>query len=258
MIDLHSHLLPNVDDGSRSIERSVEVLTRFQAEGVTGLCLTPHLLASQAVQGAPPAHDRAFATLALAAPSAVTLYRGAEIMLDRPLDAKVASERRVTLNGSRYVLVEFQRLVAGQTVDHALALVVAIGLVPVLAHPERYRCCSVEAVQRWKATGALMQVDGPTLMSPRPRGIRARQLVEHGLADIAAADNHGDDRSLRAARDVLDAHDGAIQARLLLEENPQAILEDRPVAPVPPLNWRFSMADRLLAYFRRHDGEDRP
>lgn len=257
MIDLHSHLLPNVDDGSRSIERSVEVLTRLQADGVTGLCLTPHMLASQAVHGAPPAHDRAFAELGLAAPSAVTLYRGAEIMLDRPLDARVADDRRVTLNGSRYVLVEFQRLVAGQTVDHALALVVAIGLVPVLAHPERYRCCSLEAVRRWKATGALMQVDGPTLISSRPRGIRARQLVEHGLADIAAGDNHGDDRSLRVARDILDDHDGAIQAKLLLEENPRAILEDRTMASVPPLSWRFSMADRLLAYFRRHDGEDR-
>jgi protein-tyrosine phosphatase len=215
------------------------------------------MLASQAVHGAPPAHDRAFAELGLAAPSAVTLYRGAEIMLDRPLDARVAEDRRVTLNGSRYVLVEFQRLVAGQTVDHALALVVAIGLVPVLAHPERYRCFSLDAVRRWKATGALMQVDGPTLISSRPRGIRARQLVEHGLADIAAGDNHGDDRSLRVARDILGDHDGAIQAKLLLEENPRAILEDRTIASVPPLSWRFSMADRLLAYFRRHDGEDR-
>ena len=258
MIDLHSHLLPNVDDGSRSLEQSVEVLTRFEADGVTALCLTPHLLASQAVHGPPASHDRAYAALGLAAPSTVTLYRGAEVMLDRPLDARVADDRRVTLNGSRYVLVEFQRLVAAQTVDHALALVVAIGLVPLLAHPERYRCCSVDAVSRWKATGALMQVDGPTLLSSRPRGTRARQLVEHGLADIAAADNHGEnDRTLRAARDVLDAHGGADQARLLLEDNPRAIVEDRVVAPVPPLSWRFTVADRLLALFRRNDGVDR-
>ena len=113
-------------------------------------------------------------------------------MLDRPLDARVAAARQVTINGTRYILVEFSRLVAAQTVEHALALVVAIGLVPLVAHPERYRCCHPDAVRRWKALGALMQVDGPTLFSPRPRGVRARQLVEHGLADIAAADNHGE------------------------------------------------------------------
>ncbi len=257
MIDLHSHLLPRVDDGSRSIEQSVEVLTRFAAQGVTGLCLTPHLLASQAASGPPAAHDLAFAALGMAVPDGLRLYRGAEIMLDRPLDTNVASDRSVTLNGSRYILVEFQRLVAAQTVDHALALVVAIGLVPVLAHPERYRCCQPDAVTRWKAAGALMQVDGPTLLSPRPRGSRARQLVELGLADIAAADNHGDDRSLQSARHVLDDHVGALQARLLLSDNPRAIIEDRTIEPVPPLSWRFSVADRVRAFLRRNDTEDR-
>ena len=118
-------------------------------------------------------------------------------MLDRPLDPVVAAERRVTLNGSRYVLVEFPRLVAAPTVEQALALVVALGLVPVLAHPERYRCCRVELARRWKDLGSLLQVDGPTLLSSRPRGDRARELVAEGLADIAAGDNHGDDRTVR-------------------------------------------------------------
>jgi protein-tyrosine phosphatase len=257
VIDLHSHLLPNVDDGSRSLEQSVEVLARFQAVGVTGLCLTPHLLASQAAAGPPASHDRAFAALRPAAPEGLALYRGAEIMLDRPLEARVGTERKVTLNGSRYILVEFPRLVAAQTVDHALALVVAIGLVPVLAHPERYRCCEPAAVERWRAAGALMQVDGPTLLSPRPRGNRARELVALGFADIAAADNHGDGRTLRSAWDVLADHDGEVQARLLLVDNPQAIVDDRTLQPVPPLAWRFSLLDRLRAFLDRNNPEDR-
>jgi protein-tyrosine phosphatase len=256
VIDLHSHLLPGVDDGSKTVEQSVAVLSRLAGQGVTGICLTPHLLASQATAGVPPRQQQAYEALAPLVPKGIQVFRGAEIMLDRPLEAVVARDRRVTINATRYILVEFPRMVAGQTVEQALALVVAIGLVPLLAHPERYKCCDVESARRWKSLGSLLQVDGPTLLSPRPRGARARELVQHGLADIAAGDNHGDDRSLRAAWDELVSHEGAMQAQLLLTRNPQAILDDRPVESVPPLAWRFSLLERLRTMLGS-TGEDR-
>jgi protein-tyrosine phosphatase len=257
VIDLHSHLLPGVDDGSRTVEQSVRVLERLASQGVTGVCLTPHLLASAAALGVPEAHDRAFQGLRLAAPSQPTLYRGAEVMLDRPLDASVAQHRRLTLNGSRYILVEFPRLVAAQTVQHALELVIAIGLVPLLAHPERYRCCRPEVVHRWKSLGALMQVDGPTLLSPRPRGERARELLEGGLADVIAADNHGDERSVATVAAAMQAHGGGLQAQQLLLQNPLAIVEDRPPEAVPGHSWRMSIADRLRALLGGGDEGER-
>ena len=122
-------------------------------------------------------------------------------MLDRPL-GRTARRRRGIRQGSRYILVEFPRLVAAATVSHALAHVVGLGLVPVLAHPERYSCCAVETVTRWRALGGVMQVDATTLLSPRRRGERARRLVA-GLADILAADNHGDQRLLETGYAML-------------------------------------------------------
>jgi protein-tyrosine phosphatase len=257
VIDLHSHLLPGVDDGSRSVEQSVRVLQQFAAQGLAGVCLTPHLLASQAPQGVPESHDRAFEALTRAAPRDVTLYRGAEVMLDRPLEAAVAEERRLTINRGRYILVEFPRQVAAQTVEHALANVIEIGLIPLLAHPERYRCCTPAAVRRWRALGAFMQVDGPTLLSPRSRGERARALLAEGLADIAAGDNHGDTRSLKSVWDAFIAQEGAVQAQVLLRRNPQAILDDGALESVAPLLWRVPLADRLKALFGRGAEEER-
>lgn len=257
MIDLHSHLLPGVDDGSRSTEQSVRVLREFVEQGLRGVCLTPHVLASQAPQGVPEAHDRAFKLLEAACPEGILLYRGAEVMLDRPLEAAVADDRRLTINRTRYILVEFSRQVAAQTVEHALSNVVAIGLVPVLAHPERYRCCRVSAVRRWKSLGAVMQVDGPTLLSQRSRGVRAREIVEAGLADIAAADNHGDARSLGPVWTEFLDQDGGVQAQALLRGNPQAVLEDQPLEPVPPMKWRVSFADRIKALFQKRGVDER-
>lgn len=245
MIDLHNHLLPGVDDGSRSVAQSVGVLHAFARQGVTAVCLTPHLSASHAEAGAPPAHDQAFAALRAAAPSVPALHRGAEIMLDRPLPAKVAQDRQVTLAGTRFVLVEFPRLVTFQAAAAALAHVVEIGLTPVLAHPERYACCTPEAVRRWRAIGAVSQVDGPTLSSTRGRGERARALLAEGQADILAGDNHGDDRSLLAPRELLHRHGGELQARLLLEVNPAAILGGGTLQEVPPLTIKSSLVSRL-------------
>jgi protein-tyrosine phosphatase len=245
VIDLHSHLLPGVDDGSRTVEQSVAVLRRMAEQGLTDVCLTPHLRANETVDAPPARHDEAFAALTAQAPPVPRLHRGAEVMLDRPLPREAERMRRITLGGTRYILVEFPRLVAVDAVTNALTRVRDAGLVPILAHPERYSACTVEAVAFWRSLGTRMQVDATTLQSPQARGQRARQLVAAGLADILAGDNHGDDRSVAAGADFLNALDGAAQAELLTVRNPGAILRDEALTDVPPLAIRRTFSQRL-------------
>ncbi|HEX6645202.1 MAG TPA: CpsB/CapC family capsule biosynthesis tyrosine phosphatase [Gemmatimonadales bacterium] len=245
MIDLHSHLLPGVDDGSRSVAQSVTVLQALAAQGVTDVCLTPHLSATRAESGVPANHDEAYRALAAEAPAGVRLHRGAEVMLDAPLGPGAAANRRLTLGRSRYLLVEFPRIVPAGTVATALRRVCAAGLVPLLAHPERYNSCSVGAAQGWKKAGAHLQVDATTLLKPTPRGERARQLLAAGLADVLAGDNHGDDRSLATVRDALVEQGAGRQAELLLVENPRAVLDDRDLSPVESFTLRLSFVMRL-------------
>lgn len=254
MIDLHSHLLPAVDDGSRSVEQSVRVLARLAELGVTDVCLTPHLLASQASGGVPEAHDRAFAKLTSALPGGVRLHRGAEVMLDRPLPPRAAGNPAIRLSGTRYILVEFPRLVTTETAERALGHVAGLGLIPLLAHPERYSSCSVGAAERWKAAGAVLQLDATTLLSPQARGERARALLAAGLGDIVAGDNHGDDRSLGPIHDALVAQGSPEQARLLAVANPRAILDDGPLTPVEPAVIKLSLGSRIRRLFDSADG----
>ncbi len=243
MIDLHTHLIPGVDDGSHTVEQSVDVLQKFGRQGVTAVCCTPHLKASE-VDGAPCAEmDGLLGDLADAAPPTPSLHRGFEIMLDVP-HPKLA-DRCLCLAGSRYVLVEFGRLVPADASVEILARVVAQGLVPVLAHPERYAVCTPELAVRWRAAGAALQVDATTLLADSRRAGRARALLQAGCASIVASDNHGDARSVAAAVDWLDSHGGAIQAQLLAVDNPTSILYDRPLAEVPPLRIRRSLYMQL-------------
>lgn len=248
MIDLHSHLLPGVDDGARSAAQSARVLASFKAQGITDIAATPHLLASRAGRGFPEHFAAAWDQLQAVVPPGITVHRGAEVMLDRPLPAEVAS-RAVTLGGTRYLLVEFPRMVAAEVVARALREVLHHDLVPVLAHPERYSSCTVETVRAWRDLGTVMQVDATTLTMVSSRGDRARDLVRAGLADILAADNHGDDRSVATALDWLAEHDGGDQALLLLDTNPRAILEDRSLYEVDPLPIRDSLWGRMRRLF---------
>lgn len=244
MIDLHSHLLPAVDDGSRSVAQSVGVLRRFAEAGVTDLCLTPHCTAGDMLRGVPQAHDAAFTALRSEAPAAPRLHRGAEVMLDRPLP-ELPDYARFTLGGGRWLLVEFPRLVTADAVTNALQSVVDRGLKPLLAHPERYSSCTPHTAERWAHVGAALQVDATTALQPSRRGERARQLLAAGLAALVAADNHGDDRSIAAFRAALAEQGEEGTAELLTAVNPRAVLESREPEMVPPVKLRLSLTDRI-------------
>ena len=243
MIDLHTHLIPGVDDGSHTVEQSVEVLQRFARQGVTAVCCTPHLRASEADEAPCEEMDAILGDLVDAAPPKPSLHRGFEIMLDVP-HPKLA-DRCLCLAGSRYVLVEFGRLVPADASVETLRRVGEHGLVPVLAHPERYAVCTPELAVRWREAGAVLQVDATTLLAESRRAGRARALVQAGCASIVASDNHGDARSVAAAVEWLSSHGGAPQAQLLAVDNPNSILHDLPLAEVPPLRLRRSLYTQL-------------
>jgi protein-tyrosine phosphatase len=249
MIDLHCHLLPGVDDGSKSVEQSINVLTRMAAQGVTEVCLTPHLSASRVTEGPPPEHDEAFARLSSRGATGVKLHRGAEVLLDRNLTARAIATRRITLGGTRYLLVEFTRFVAPTSVTAALQHLIDAGLVPVVAHPERYPSCSVTAMASWKDRGARLQVDANTLFHATGRGRRARAILEAGLADILAADNHGDSRSLAEPFERIKGTGGEEIATLLMVTNPAAILANQPTLVVEPFALKVPLWSRLRGWF---------
>ena len=238
MIDLHTHLLPGVDDGSESAAQSVSVLARFADQGVSAVCCTPHLRASDFDAAPCEELDELLSDLIKVAPPSPRLVRGFEIMLDVP--SAVIRDRCMTLNRTRYVLVEFQRLMSAEPSVEALRRITEQGLVPVLAHPERYAVCSVPMARAWREAGAALQVDATTLLADTRRAERARAIVEAGLASIIASDNHGDLRSVAAATEWLETHGARPQAQLLAWTNPAAILADAPLEPVPALRFRRS------------------
>lgn len=251
MIDIHTHLMPGVDDGSPSVEVSVPILERFVGEGVDVVVCTPHLQASRASQAPHEEYEMIFRELRARAPRGITLLRGWEIMIDVPnVDLR---DRRLGLGGSAAVLVEFPRMNVPAGAEAELMRLRMTGVIPVLAHPERYWGCTPAMVRTWRNAGAAIQMDASMLLGGPNASKLARALLAEGLVDCIASDNHGDERSLSGARQWLLELGAIEQADLLTRGNARRMLDGQsplPVAPLPSVE--RGMLARLKQLVLRH------
>jgi protein-tyrosine phosphatase len=243
MIDIHTHLLPGVDDGSPNADHSVRVLERLHGEGVQELVCTPHLNASKAAAAPHERHAALLTQLRERVPPTLALHAGFEIMLDaREVDL---TDNRLGLGGSRARLVEFPRRGLPEDATEQLLDVRSQGLVPVVAHPERYHGCTPETIAQWRELGAVIQCDAMALLGSGPMSDFARQMLEAGQVDILASDNHGDRRSLAMASLWLSEIGASSQSMTMTTDNPLLLLRGEPLRAVEPVSFQRGVFDRL-------------
>ena len=243
MIDVHTHLLPGVDDGSPSPEVSIPVLERFANDGVEIVVCTPHLDASRASHAPYDRHVEILSALRASAAVSPELRLGWEIMLDTP--GTDLRDKRLSLGGSSAILVEFPRMMVPPNAAEELFRLRMCGLVPVLAHPERYWGCTTERVEEWRRVGAVIQMDVAGVFATGPQGAVATSLLERGLVDLLASDTHGDRRALLPARQWLIELGAEDTADLLTRRNAAHVLANEAVEPVPSIERRRGMFGRL-------------
>ena len=206
--DLHSHLVPGVDDGSASVEESLESLAALRAEGVGALVTTPHLLLPHlpddaAITAQLDRHRAAFEELAEAAYDRVDLPAiglGQEIWApDAAHLRRVVDRTDVGLGRGRYLLVEFGFDLRG-THEDVVRTAAEAGRGIVVAHPERYRYLPgtdpIGQMRRWRELGALLQVNAGSFnghyrnQNPGAEAL-AWAMVGAGVVDLVATDHHG-------------------------------------------------------------------
>jgi protein-tyrosine phosphatase len=257
LADLHTHLIPGVDDGAPDLDSALRALLTLYGDGVATVVATPHLSASDPNGTRRARADDAWPELAAAVRDrlpGLRLQRGYEIQLDVPHPD--LSDAGLRLAGSRFALVEFVAFTIPNQSAAVLAGITSDGYVPVIAHPERYwgydRDLSV--VREWREAGALLQLNSGSLLGEYGETIRAiaHRLLSDGHVDLIASDNHARANrcpSLRSVWDYLVAYGLEVEARLLLATNPNRILMDEPplsVGPVAPRRGLFSRLRRVL------------
>lgn len=240
IIDLHSHILPRLDDGSKSLEQSLEMADMAVRSGVYSMVVTPHCIDGDARQVM-----AAFTMVRDALEDAqipLRLFPGMEI-LGTPDTARLLQQGRLlTINGSRYPLIEFPFQSAEYENTDILESVIRAGFCPLVAHPERYECVQEDpgCVLRWKEMGCLFQINRGSLLG-RFGGMAqetAFDLVDRGLATAVASDAHSHRMRTPWMADVyelLEKEFSPAAARSLLWSNPQHILKDEQLPSAKPM-----------------------
>jgi protein-tyrosine phosphatase len=230
-VDLHSHVLPALDDGARAIEDSAALLAQLSAMGFEIVCATPHQKQGSFVPTRDQIDDAYARVQHLLVERAVplTLYLGAENFWDELFLQRTQNRAQPTYTGGRAFLFEISPAMTPPRLEETLFQIRVSGLLPVMAHPERYQplwsdWSRVEAVARTAALvvdlGALDGAHG------KRECVAARRLVEEGLAHAAASDVHtlADARAAGAGMAWIKKRVGAAAVTRLLDENPRRIL----------------------------------
>jgi protein-tyrosine phosphatase len=243
MIDLHCHILPGIDDGSKSLDMSLAMARMAVDDGITMTACTPHIypgLYMNDTAGIQAARDALQGALDEAGiPLQLTI--GADVHLVPGLLQGLRAGRVPSLHGTRYLLLEPAHHVAPPHFQDSVFQLVAEGYVPVITHPERLTWVEdhypvfADLVKQ----GAWMQVTAGSLtgvFGSRPK-YWAERFLDEGLTHILATDAHSNGRRsplMAQAREMAERMLGREEADLLVRGRQEMMLKNAAPSTVPP------------------------
>lgn len=197
MIDIHCHILPEIDDGARDLETAIRMCHMAEMNGIKHIVATPHTNTVDNIDYFIKIRNERLRTLREHIEERgidVKLYPGAEVFVDD--DIFFANDlKRLTINGSRYILIEFNfRNVHIRKIYDYLNEIIHMGLVPIIAHPERYEFFQFDydAVNSLAKNGVIFQINATSLASLD--GLQefelAYSMAYNGLASLIGTDAH--------------------------------------------------------------------
>ena len=233
MIDIHSHLVPGVDDGSQSIEESLRLLKQAEIEGITEIITTPHYMKNGDFRTKAAELVQRFNALKETYQGTIKLHLGNELYIHPDLPELLEQGEILTLAESNYILVEFPFYEYKEDYDEIL-YELSLKYQIIIAHPERYSYVQDDPnfCLRWLKEGYLLQSNQNSLFKKETRKVLI-PMIEHGFVSFIASDAHNGYRPLvlRKAYELLSEEFNETLAIQLTRENPKRILMNERIVP---------------------------
>jgi protein-tyrosine phosphatase len=239
MIDIHSHILPGLDDGSKSLEESVEMLRQAAAAGTTDIVASPH--ANQEYAFDELVVERKIGELQAAVGENPRIHYGCDFHLTlENIEDALRLPGKYSINHRGYLLVEFSDFLIPKATDELFARMMRAGLRPIVTHPERNQLLQgrLPELEAWVAQGAHLQVTAQSLMGRFGKTARrcAHELMGRGLVHFLASDAHDTKwrtTELNEGREYVNRRFGSEVGLRLFEENPRSALAGVALSSVP-------------------------
>lgn len=212
MIDIHSHILNNIDDGCKSIEESLKILKNMSNNGVTDIILTPHYIVDSIYQNTIEKKELLYAKLQEEIRKRninINLYLGNEIYIDKNI-IKYIGKEALTLNKTNYILLELPISGIYENSYDIILELINNGYKVILAHPERYLTVQkdIKILNSYRDIGVLFQCNIGSLYGMYGRKAKKtfKKLLNKGYINYFASDIHNNNYNYSYIANIMKKH----------------------------------------------------
>ena len=260
MIDFHSHILPNIDDGSRSIEETFNLIKEAKEVGFEGIVLTSHYIEGYYETDVPErdvwvnAIKENLNTKGID----IDLYLGNEIYISENMMDLLINNKASTINNTCYVLFEMPLDVEPMNLYNVIYSLQENKLIPVLAHPERYKFVQKEPelIYDLIEKGVLMQANYGSILGQYGESAQmiVRKFFENNMIHFLGSDVHRQNtiyknipRALEAISEII----GEEKLRELTTTNPKLALNNKRIDIEEPEEFTLTFKEKLMMFFKK-------
>ena len=198
-IDIHCHVLYGIDDGSKSLEESIEILNQYKEMGFKEIVVTPHYIENSKYTTNNKEKEKLLKTLKNKV-KGIKLYIGNEVFINNNLEELLKKEEISTINNSRYLLIEFPMNQKLKTITNTIYELKIKGIIPIIAHPERYEYVKkdINIVDEWINEGALLQANYGSIVGVYGNKAKrtVKKLLKKNKISLLATDIHFPDSKI--------------------------------------------------------------
>ena len=255
MIDFHTHILPNIDDGSKSVEETFNLIKEAESVGFDSIISTSHYIENYYES---PVEERQEWINALSGALQkeninVNLYLGNEVYFSENIIKLLNENKITTINNSKYILFEFAMNVKPINVYDVIYEMLQNNIIPILAHPERYRFIHQDPslIYELLDTGVLMQLNLASIIGwyGEKAEILAKKFLESNMISFLGTDVHKQNTIYPKIPEILERIEEIIGKEKLDELttiNPKKVLQNEKIEIPEPKEFKYSFKEKLI------------
>ena len=246
MIDIHCHILPNVDDGSESLEESIEMAKIAESEGITRIVNTSHChFDFKYKKGNELKLElEKFNQVLKEENINIEVLLGNELYYTSDLIERFDELDFFSMNNSKYILMEFSPINFPKNIEDVIYEIKIRGYIPIIAHAERYKQVQedVNIVLDCIKEGALIQVNASSILGKNGENVEdtSKKLLDNNMVHFVATDAHSSNRRRPLIKDsynyILKNYGKEVSEKLFIE-NPTAVIENRDISILNPTKY---------------------
>lgn len=252
MIDFHSHILPNIDDGSKSIEESINLIEEAKKAGFTDIILTSHYLENYYEANNTERQDL-LKQICENNNLDVKLYLGSEIFVTENIINLINERKASTINNSKYVLFELPMNNNVLYLKELIFRLIENNFIPIIAHPERYSYVKknpnmlLELIEM----GVLFQSNYASIIGyyGKDAQITVKKLLKNNMIHFLGTDVHRQNTIYKKIPEILEKLEKLIGKEKLYElsnTNPKLVLENKEIIIDNPTKIKLSLWDKII------------